>query len=576
MTPDDEYADRLREVLRAEAESIVPAADGLSRIRERTARRGAVMRWTRPLAVVGGAAVVAASVAVGFALTGNDDTTLHQNPPPAASPSQPLPTATPSPQVLPAAAMTLPVGLPLWPFADGATAARNASTATGSPPSVALHFTRDHLGFTDNDIATGTTYSPDRQQAWVSVGYHTEGSRTATAAVVHLARWSNNGPWEVVGTRDSTLTLTQPSYGATASSPVTAAGQITGVDESIRVAVHQTSSNQPLGTACCVAGGGSKTPWSEKVSFQSSSASVLTIVASTGGHITQHERWALTAVRTTSNSPNTAPAPSTFVAVSQQRIGVFRTTDGSRMRWLTSVKPGGGASNPQLVGSTIYFLRGLGTCANAVMSVPLTGGTERSVYQPASGNTVEGYAVNSIGQLALTITRCSDNAQQLMVRDPSSGSAHASPFESRPPQIDGDPAWMPDNTHIAIAFRSGTQVSVDVIPAFTFSTSSGFGYTHNASQPCGGAAGQGQAVALAYQDADLLVGFRGPDMVASCSTGTASTVFSSKVAWDGLAVTSQGAVITGGTDSATHHHVLVWAGGHLHDMVLSGVSQPTW
>ena len=256
------------------------------------------MRWLRPLAVVGGAAVIAGAVVIGISLTGDDDPSLHQNPVPLSSSSE-TPTSSTSAQPVPAQSLTLPVGLPVWPFADGAAAARGAATATGSPSSVALHFTRDHLGFKDNDLALKTENSSDGQQAWVSIGYHTEGSRTATAAVVHLVRWSNNGPWEVVGTRDTTLSLTKPSYGATATSPVTAGGKISGVDESIRLAVQESSSNKPLGVACCVPAGGNGSSWSEQVSYKPSSSSVLTIVASTGGHLIEHERWAITAVRNT-------------------------------------------------------------------------------------------------------------------------------------------------------------------------------------------------------------------------------------------------------------------------------------
>src|SRR3954451_21924366 len=356
MSSGDEYADRLREVLRAEAEGVVPAGDGLAHIRERTARRGALMRWFRPLVVIGGAAVIAGGIALGFVLTGNDDTRLHQDPPPPGASAGPTetPTVTPTPAPGPVVqTLTLPAGLPLWPFADGAAAARGASTAIGSPASVALHFTRDQLGFKDNDLALGTTYSADRQQAWVNIGFHTEGTRTSTAAVVHLARWSNDGPWEVVGTRDSTLTLTSPSYGAKDASPVSVGGKISGVDESIRVAVHRSSSSQPLGVACCVAAGGDKSPWSETVSYKSTSSAVLTIVASTGGHLIEHERWALTAIRNTSASTASGSAPSTFVAVSQNRIGVFSSSDGTLVRWLT--QPDIGNYDPQHVGSYVYF-----------------------------------------------------------------------------------------------------------------------------------------------------------------------------------------------------------------------------
>ncbi|MFN2581937.1 MAG: hypothetical protein ABR498_04250, partial [Candidatus Dormibacteria bacterium] len=458
MSSDEQYADRLREVLRAEAEAVVPSGDGLARIRERTSRRGAVMRWLRPLAVVGGAGVIAAAVVAGISLFGDDDPSLHQNPVPLASSSE-TPTSSPSAQVLPVPkSLTLPVGLPLWPFADGAAAAQGASTATDSPPSVALHFTRDFLGFTDNDLALSTEMSSDGQQAWVNVGYHTEGSRTGTAAAVHLVRWSNNGPWEVVGTRDTTLSLTKPSYGATATSPITAGGSISGVDESIRVAVQQSSSNQPLGVGCCVPAGTG--PWSEKVAYKSSSASVLTIVASTGGHLIEHERWALTAVR----NPTRASSAPTFVAKASDRIGVFRSTDGGRVRWLTSADAT--INNPQHVGTYVYFVRG--NCPSKLVRVPYLGGAEMVVYAPA-GSGIGNYGVSADGKIAVDVTRCSDQQHRLYALDPSTGHSHATAYTSSPPMFTGNLAWAPDNKHIAAVVRTGNLASVRLIDPFTAS-----------------------------------------------------------------------------------------------------------
>ena len=47
-----------------------------------------------------------------------------------------------------------------------------------------------------------------------------------TAAVIHLLRFGPEAdvPWEVVGTRDTDLTLDTPGYGSTAASPSPSAG----------------------------------------------------------------------------------------------------------------------------------------------------------------------------------------------------------------------------------------------------------------------------------------------------------------------------------------------------------------
>ena len=45
-------------------------------------------------------------------------------------------------------------------------------------------------------------------------------------------------------------------------------------------------------------GGGTRQPWKTSVSFAGAGGQVLTIVASTGGHIAEVERFTVTAVRT--------------------------------------------------------------------------------------------------------------------------------------------------------------------------------------------------------------------------------------------------------------------------------------
>jgi len=125
------------------------------------------------------------------------------------------------------------------------------------------------------------------------------GNALTVAAVLHLARigQGQDAPWEVVGTTDTTLTLDRPRYGATVASPLTINGLISGSDESIRVEVRQPSSDQPIGTRCCLPAGGDRQPWTTQVTFKGATAPALTIIASTGGHVQSVERFAITAAR---------------------------------------------------------------------------------------------------------------------------------------------------------------------------------------------------------------------------------------------------------------------------------------
>jgi hypothetical protein len=91
--------------------------------------------------------------------------------------------------------------------------------------------------------------------------------------------------------------LDRPAYGSTVSSPVTAGGKITGVDESIQVTVHTLSAQAPVGAYCCRAAGGTRSPWSATVTFQVTPGQVITIAAATGGHVAAVERFAITGAR---------------------------------------------------------------------------------------------------------------------------------------------------------------------------------------------------------------------------------------------------------------------------------------
>ncbi len=198
---------------------------------------------------------------------------------------------------------------PLWPFAGIAEARawQDASRTSGAQPwhldadLTALGFTQGYLGYTEVDRVTG--HAVGATDAQVSVGYESEGGRTATAAMLHLVRFGSGpeAPWEVVGTNDGPdFSLDTPAYGASVVSPMTVGGAINGVDESIAVEVHQLSTEVPIGRQCCVPAGSTGIPWQTSVSFAGDHDRVLTVSASTGGHLKAVERFVVTGVRVSS------------------------------------------------------------------------------------------------------------------------------------------------------------------------------------------------------------------------------------------------------------------------------------
>ena len=196
---------------------------------------------------------------------------------------------------------------PLWPFPNYAQA-RQWETVDGpaghqpwhaDASSTALSFVNGYLGFSDIDVVTST--SADTNEAHIGVGYADPNGKKHTAAVLHLVRYSQtlgntHAGWEVVGSDDTDFSLEQPAYGSQVSSPMTVGGHITGVDENIVVDVKDASGSVLTGTPAGVPAGGQNSPWHASVSFDGSG--VLTIVAFTGGHLQQHERFAIQGVHT--------------------------------------------------------------------------------------------------------------------------------------------------------------------------------------------------------------------------------------------------------------------------------------
>ena len=334
-------AERLRAAVREEAAAVpVDEEAALATVRE----RGAAARQRRRTAVAGVGAVVAVlALALAVPRLGDDrDHTVADGPassaapttaPPATAPpgptatapgpttTGPAPTGGPAPTAPPAttappegppatvdertgpSSFTRP---PLWPFRTPAEveAWQRDHAATGTDAwhldadETALRFTGDFLGFAGIDQVVASDVTGD--DAHVTVGYRpAPGEERVPAANVHLRRYGSGpeAPWEVVGTADSTLTVDTPIYGTAATSPLAVGGLVTGVDESLRVQVRQPSSAEPLGESCCVPAGGERTPWESTVTFTGATDPALTVVVSTGGHVQDVERFAITALR---------------------------------------------------------------------------------------------------------------------------------------------------------------------------------------------------------------------------------------------------------------------------------------
>ena len=319
--------DQITAALRARADMLTeadlsPAAPPTTRWAEPV--RG---RWTLPLLAAAIVGIVAAGTVTAVQLGRSDHaspaaptvsvqptpsgvapTPTASNPLPSQSASQPAPSLSPSQPANTTQSASRPPSAPpqqfalgyqpLWPFDSYQAAERWRTEARGHPldaGQTALNFTRSYLRFTELDQVTGTRM--DSQGAHVGVGYRDPNGQLRTAATLHLVRYgtASNSPWEVVGSDDTTFSLEQPAYGSRVSSPMTVGGHITGVDENIVVSVLASATDRA--TLARVPAGGDNSAWTTgPVSF--SQRGVLTIVASTGGHLQQVERFAIQGVHT--------------------------------------------------------------------------------------------------------------------------------------------------------------------------------------------------------------------------------------------------------------------------------------
>ncbi|HEX6498780.1 MAG TPA: hypothetical protein VF054_07065 [Micromonosporaceae bacterium] len=252
--------------------------------------------------------LVVAAVAVVLTRRGGERAAPQPSPPPAASaPSAPMtPEATTAAPSATAGAGATFRYLPLWPFAsvDAATAWQNEANPGGHQPwrrdvaMTALTFTQAYLGFPEVDRVLGA--APNGDEAWVGVGYRSETGIDVVAATLHLAQIGNgvgDRPWEVVGSDNRNgLTLTTPGYGTTVASPVTMAGRVTGVDESLRAQVRGRTAL--LGEVVGVPAGGDNALWSATVTYRSGTDRTLLLVVSTSRHTGPGvARFAITGVR---------------------------------------------------------------------------------------------------------------------------------------------------------------------------------------------------------------------------------------------------------------------------------------
>ena len=501
---DDAFADLLRRTLTDEADAVMPAGDGLSRIRTKLDTRRRRMRWLRPAMALGSAAAVALIGVGAYAIAGaggnggqvnplNSDT-----PTPEPSPSE---TVSPSPTDVPVAAR-FPGNIAIWPFTDAKSADtwQSAYDAQGSQPWAAdaqqvAKLWVASLGITDVDQVLETSKAADDSTAVVTLGRTMTQEQQTTVSVTDVQLVHYGEAWVVTGAADAQglLSVDAPAAGDTVSSPVTVTGPTWGgSEESVNFDLRQLDADGTpvLGTGNAFFGNGPAT-WSTTINYSLDSAAPGVLVG-TELSLADGGTQRLVAERVDVSAASSAAAvPHYFYGIKDQRVTKFASSGGASIEYLTDAQPGGGATDPQLeptAGELVYYLQGGGSCVNALMSVTTGSPHEtQTVATPESGYVISGYSVGPATDapqpaMAFVESACdpSTTPQQKLVMTDQSGHRYVTKFEGNPPAILGDPVLDTHNGVFAV-LHTGTQNAV-----VRYSMSAGNG-PYDYAEPCSAA-----------------------------------------------------------------------------------------
>ncbi|MDQ1683717.1 MAG: hypothetical protein QOC82_454 [Frankiaceae bacterium] len=479
MSADDRDV-RLEELLRTslydEAETIVPAGDGLSRIQRRVTTRRARASWWHPMAALGGVAVVAIAGFAAYALTRSP---VQPNSVKIADNGTPTPTpdaSTPTPSAPVVVHPTFPTSA-FYPFTSEAAERQwvaqdgpSKQPWVGDPELLAKTFVASFVqqpGVTDVYAKKVTA-----RTATITLGrtLH-DGGRAIPVKVTTVSLTHFDQAWLVVGASDPSgdLRLTNPKPGQRLVSPAVVSGPGYGVDEAVQIDIRTVSGIARTGNLPTVSFGNGVPQWSTTVPFSAPDPRGAVVVVEPSAADGGPGRITATGVNFT--TVQAASYPQYFYGVKNGRVTKFSTKTGAAISYLTPAEPGGGASDPQLVGDKVFYLDGGGTCFNALRSVPAAGGPLTTVANPDAGYAISGYGMHGENLVAMFETACAKTPGQpaglLVTQDLGTTTEHRIPFASLPPTIVGDPSWTSDGQHVVAVVRTGTQAEVRQYLALT-------------------------------------------------------------------------------------------------------------
>ena len=347
--------DKLREILRSEATTVVPAGDGLARIRERVERRRRVRVWLLPSAALATAAVAAAFFLISPG--GHSPQTLQQ------ATASPTTTEAPTPTANPTTGVPDDGGYPLdhaaiWPFTSQAEARGWQTTAPWAQDGlqVGKHFVTDHLGLTGVTV-TQSCVSCDA--LGLEVAGQSVGQIDLARVGVGFSTGSGAQVYTVMDVTSSDLTVTSPKAGTAIASPTRVTGRVQGVDENVALRLLAQSGDE---LATTTAPAGSDAPWSGTLTWSNTSWTHAAIV----GVTRTNKDGAINRVVAVPVRRSDATPTSTFAGLVDGHVALFDSTTGKQVRQLTYPPKGKADSALSWSAGSLAWVRtaGASACVN--------------------------------------------------------------------------------------------------------------------------------------------------------------------------------------------------------------------
>jgi hypothetical protein len=413
--------DRLRQILLAEAEDLIPAGDGLQRIERRLADRRSLRSKLLPAVAIAGVVAVAGAAAITVSLTDNGSL---KTPPAHHGTPAPIPTGCagglceepiPSPSISTTGVTTSASGIPLWPFTTDAQAAdwesRTDKQPWGSDPvQVTQHLMDDYLKL------PGQAMPRADDNADVAVVDVSAGGRTVSQVRLVRVGRDAKGPWTVVSATSTVLTVTQPNDGDDVSSPINIAGTVKDVDQSVHLRLMD---GIVLGEGFQPAG--MDLPWTHSLAWKASDWSVAALVANTFNGKGDLSAVTITAVRRAgASTPGLPAAGAVFVATAQGHIVTVDALTGKQLRQLSFPTGGAVDSSPDRGGEdgVVWVRTQADSCTSSIIRAGLVRGPAGvTVDAKPIGRSLP--ALSTGGRsLAWVEQPCGGGAKTIVVRGP--------------------------------------------------------------------------------------------------------------------------------------------------------------